>query len=129
PGRGHRARPRHRRAAVLARPRHGVLDEPDPPRQRPDTQPYVGLRFVHDSDLPVQHPDRVAQADPVQRAEIGVEDEYMLHRFTSFVVVELERLRGVEPRWPAWRAGALPLCYNRIEPPEGLEPLASAVPR
>ena len=84
---------------------------------------------MHDSDLPAQHPDRVAQADPVQRAGIGVEDEYVLHRFTSLVVVELERLRGVEPRCPAWRADALPLCYNRIEPPEGFEPSASSVPR
>ena len=26
----------------------------------------------------------------------------------------LERLRGIEPRSPAWEAGALPLCYSRI---------------
>ncbi len=26
---------------------------------------------------------------------------------------EVERVKGVEPSWPAWKAGALPLCYTR----------------
>jgi hypothetical protein len=34
-------------------------------------------------------------------------------RATSFVTVELERLRGVEPRSSPWQGDALPLCYNR----------------
>ncbi len=28
---------------------------------------------------------------------------------------ELERVKGIEPSWPAWEAGALPLCYTRHE--------------
>src|SRR5262252_5805604 len=26
---------------------------------------------------------------------------------------ELERVTGIEPAWPAWKAGALPLSYTR----------------
>ena len=26
----------------------------------------------------------------------------------------LERVMGIEPTWPAWKAGALPLCYTRL---------------
>jgi hypothetical protein len=25
----------------------------------------------------------------------------------------LERVMGIEPTWPAWKAGALPLSYTR----------------
>ena len=27
--------------------------------------------------------------------------------------VVLERVEGIEPSWPAWKAGTLPLCYTR----------------
>lgn len=27
----------------------------------------------------------------------------------------LERVAGIEPAWPAWKAGALPLSYTRKE--------------
>ena len=27
----------------------------------------------------------------------------------------LERVMGIEPTWPAWKAGALPLSYTRNE--------------
>ena len=26
---------------------------------------------------------------------------------------EVERVMGIEPTWPAWKAGALPLSYTR----------------
>ena len=26
----------------------------------------------------------------------------------------MERVKGIEPSWPAWKAGALPLSYTRI---------------
>ena len=26
----------------------------------------------------------------------------------------MERVKGIEPSWPAWKAGALPLCYTRL---------------
>ena len=26
----------------------------------------------------------------------------------------MERVTGIEPAWPAWKAGALPLSYTRI---------------
>jgi hypothetical protein len=26
---------------------------------------------------------------------------------------EIERVTGIEPAWPAWKAGALPLSYTR----------------
>src|SRR5262245_2672012 len=35
---------------------HDVLHEPDNGRHREDTEPYVGLRFMHDRDPPAQHP-------------------------------------------------------------------------
>ena len=28
--------------------------------------------------------------------------------------VKVERVGGIEPPWPAWKAGALPLSYTRI---------------
>ena len=37
----------------------------------------------------------------------------------------LERVMGIEPTWPAWKAGALPLSYTRKYPMElarGIEP-------
>ncbi len=40
----------------------------------------------------------------------------------------LERLRRVELRCSPRQGDALPLSYNRIEPPEGLEPSTCAVP-
>ena len=27
---------------------------------------------------------------------------------------KMERVMGIEPTWPAWKAGALPLSYTRI---------------
>ena len=27
---------------------------------------------------------------------------------------KMERVKGIEPSSPAWKAGALPLCYTRI---------------
>src|SRR5213595_1211697 len=33
---------------------------------------------------------------------------------SDFDFVELERVMGIEPTWPAWKAGALPLSYTRI---------------
>jgi len=34
----------------------------------------------------------------------------------------VERVTGIEPAWPAWKAGALPLSYTRevVLKPEGL---------
>ncbi len=26
----------------------------------------------------------------------------------------MERVKGIEPSWPAWKAGALPLSYTRL---------------
>ena len=31
----------------------------------------------------------------------------------SFAEYQLERVTGIEPAWPAWKAGALPLSYTR----------------
>ena len=28
----------------------------------------------------------------------------------------VERVTGIEPAWPAWKAGALPLSYTRVAP-------------
>ena len=30
--------------------------------------------------------------------------------------VQMERVTGIEPAWPAWKAGALPLSYTRAPP-------------
>jgi hypothetical protein len=29
--------------------------------------------------------------------------------------MEMERVMGIEPTWPAWKAGTLPLSYTRDE--------------
>ena len=38
---------------------------------------------------------------------------------------KLERVTGIEPAWPAWKAGALPLSYTRNYLREGLTLSAS----
>ena len=39
------------------------------------------------------------------------------HRFGISERWFLERVMGIEPTWPAWEAGALPLSYTRAFPP------------
>jgi hypothetical protein len=34
--------------------------------------------------------------------------------FSFFFLASAERVMGIEPTWPAWKAGALPLSYTRI---------------
>jgi hypothetical protein len=83
-----------------------VLDETYDAREREDAQLYVGLRFVHDGDLPAEHADRVAQGHPVEGSEVGVEYEYRVHRNHLPILVAgwvcarvrtCERLAGFEP--------------------------------
>lgn len=31
-----------------------------------------------------------------------------------------ERVTGIEPAWPAWKAGALPLSYTRVACPQSV---------
>ena len=45
-----------------------------------DADPGVRLGLVHDRDLAEEHPDGVPEADPVQRAAVGVENEDEGHR-------------------------------------------------
>ena len=33
------------------------------------------------------------------------------------LVPYLERVMGIEPTWPAWKAGVLPLNYTRLKNP------------
>ncbi len=40
----------------------------------------------------------------------------------------MERVTGIEPAWPAWKAGALPLSYTRIIA-LGSVPLIGRLPR
>ena len=35
----------------------------------------------------------------------------------------LERVKGIEPSQPAWKAGALPLSYTRMVEETGFEPV------
>ncbi len=36
-------------------------------------------------------------------------------RHVYWMTWRLERVMGIEPTWPAWKAGALPLSYTRTE--------------
>lgn len=58
--------------------RASTLGAEDSNLHRPASE-AVRLRFVHHGHLPAQHPDGVTQADPVQRAEVGVQNEHCLH--------------------------------------------------
>ena len=40
-----------------------------------------------------------------------------LGRFTPTVLAIMERVKGIEPSPPAWKAGALPLSYTRVHFP------------
>ena len=39
----------------------------------------------------------------------------------------LERVTGIEPAWPAWKAGALPLSYTRVVPGKDSQPFRHPV--
>jgi hypothetical protein len=67
--------------------------------QRPQTDCPVGPGLVHLGDLPHEHPHGVPQRDPVQRPQVGVENENV-HRTLlseSWPVLMMEWLPGLEP--------------------------------
>ena len=37
--------------------------------------------------------------------------------------IKMERVKGIEPSQPAWKAGTLPLSYTRMVTHRGIEPL------
>ena len=38
-------------------------------------------------------------------------------------ILKMERVKGIEPSQPAWKAGTLPLSYTRMVTHRGIEPL------
>lgn len=65
--------------------------------------------------LALNHPDRVPEGNPVQRAEVGIEHEYSVHRVRLLrIEADVERLPRVELGSSPWHGDALPLCYNRM---------------
>jgi hypothetical protein len=68
---------------------------------------------VHHSYPPAQHPDGVAQANPVQRAKVSVQYEYRGHGFTSS---HSRKSRPVqESRWAASRRrGCAYVCRRPV---------------
>ena len=38
-------------------------------------------------------------------------------------IIKMERVKGIEPSQPAWKAGTLPLSYTRMVTHRGIEPL------
>src|SRR6056297_2540537 len=55
---------------------------------------------------------------------------YPTELWAQLIKVELERVKGIEPSQPAWKAGALPLSYTRIlERKTGFEPATLALAR
>ena len=38
----------------------------------------------------------------------------------------MERVTGIEPAWPAWKAGALPLSYTRISKKNFIESVVTS---
>src|SRR5688572_11252114 len=38
------------------------------------------------------------------------------HAWSGLTRLNLERATGIEPAWPAWKAGTLPLSYTRDRP-------------
>ena len=55
------------------------------------------------------------------------------HLTTAAMLSFLERVKGIEPSQPAWKAGALPLSYTRkihsLERKTGFEPATLALGR
>src|SRR5664279_4137587 len=46
--------------------------------------------------------------------EVGPQASVLAYVTCGFIV---ERATGIEPAWPAWKAGALPLSYARVPVP------------
>ena len=43
--------------------------------------------------------------------------------FVKQAILLLKRVMGIEPTYPAWKAGVLPLNYTRTVPRTGIEPV------
>ena len=52
---------------------------------------------------------RVCMDDPTDRQSLWM-------RLDRPFKVKLERVKGIEPSYPAWKAGVLPLNYTRVSP-------------
>ncbi len=73
-----------------------------------DQPVWLGLMYLR--DLAYEHPDGVAETDPVERTKVRIDDQYGVDRILPSSLVaggKLERLPGVEPGCSPWQGDAL----------------------
>src|SRR5262249_51144423 len=85
-----------RGAGRVAPPRDDISDESHDRRHREDTDQPVGFGLVNLGHAAHQHAHRVAETDPVERAEVGVDDQDV-HRILLSSSRWSERTTGLEP--------------------------------
>jgi hypothetical protein len=97
---GEHAGPGPRGSSAVPPAGDDVPDEAHDPRYGIHTDEPVRLGLVDLGHTAEDHPDRVAEAHLVQRAQVGVENQDCVHRdVTSLVVIrwDVERTTGIEP--------------------------------
>ena len=61
--------------------------------------------------LPASEPEGIRTPDPRLRRPLLYPAELQAHQHQ---ILMRERVMGIEPTYPAWKAGVLPLNYTRI---------------
>ena len=61
------------------------------------------------------------------RRQLLYPTELLAHIVTNTLPFSLERVKGIEPSYPAWKAGVLPLNYTRKLKKDSMKPLACQV--
>ena len=78
------------------------------------------LRYTHHNVL-----EGIRTPDPRLRRPLLYPAELRTHLLTFTKLANGKRVMGIEPTYPAWKAGVLPLNYTRRVGVTGFEPAAS----
>ncbi len=70
------------------------------------------LSYIHHNKLA-----RLKGLEPLTLCLEGRCSIQLSYRRKYFSERKMERVMGIEPTWPAWKAGVLPLNYTRTQPP------------
>ena len=84
------------------------------------TSPSVRISFIHIQIHNVNCERREWDSNPRALADKRFSRP---PRYDHFDTPARERVMGIEPTYPAWKAGVLPLNYTRVMPWTGIEPV------
>src|SRR5699024_7948758 len=83
-----------------------------------------GMLESKSSALPTWlHPKAMAHLGGLEPPTHGLEIRCSIQLSYRCIFFFMERVKGIEPSQPAWKAGALPLSYTRMVEETGFEPV------